>query len=54
MSIPLRDLVAMAHVADVSRSIAFYARLGFQPRNTHVPEHGDAPVWAGWRAGQGS
>jgi catechol 2,3-dioxygenase-like lactoylglutathione lyase family enzyme len=53
MSIPLRNLIAMAHVADVSRSIAFYARLGFQPRNTHVPEHGDAPVWAWLEGGAG-
>ncbi len=53
MGIPLRNLVAMAHVADVARSIAFYARLGFELRNTHAAEHGDAPVWAWLEGGAG-
>ncbi|MGX5729549.1 VOC family protein [Pseudoxanthomonas beigongshangi] len=53
MSIALRNLVAMAHVADVPRSIAFYARLGFRLRNTHVPEHGTTPVWAWLEGGAG-
>lgn len=53
MSIPIRNLVAMAHVADVSRSMAFYARLGFRARDTHAPTPGAAPVWAWLEGGAG-
>ena len=35
---PLAGLVPMAHVADVSRSIAWYEKLGFSVLNTLVPE----------------
>jgi uncharacterized glyoxalase superfamily protein PhnB len=41
----------MAHVADVPRSMAFYATLGFAVGNTHTPAGGDAPVWAWLRSG---
>lgn len=41
-----RSLVAFAHVADVGRSIAFYADLGFTVLNTVVPPGQAAPVWA--------
>ena len=40
-----RRLVAMAHVGDVERSIAFYADLGFTAANRVVPP-GGRPVWA--------
>ena len=39
-------LVPYAHVADVERSIQFYAGLGFRVKNTVVPDGGTAPVWA--------
>lgn len=41
-----RSLVAYAHVADVQRSIAFYADLGFAEANRVVPDGQAAPVWA--------
>lgn len=31
-----KNLVAMMHVADVDRSIAFYAKLGFAVSNTFM------------------
>ena len=46
MTAQTRSLVAFAHVADVERSIAFYAGLGFRVKNTVVPEGRTAPVWA--------
>ena len=42
----LRDLVPFVHVADVTRSIAFYERLGFGVRNTLVPDGESAATWA--------
>lgn len=39
-------LAPMAHVADVSASIAFYAALGFGVDSTFAPEGEAAPVWA--------
>jgi predicted enzyme related to lactoylglutathione lyase len=41
-----RSLVAYAHVADVERSMAFYADLGFTVQNTVVPQGRTTPVWA--------
>jgi hypothetical protein len=41
----------MAHVADLDRSIAFYARLGFTIRNTFTPDGASAPTWAMLEAG---
>jgi catechol 2,3-dioxygenase-like lactoylglutathione lyase family enzyme len=38
------DLVPFAHVADVDRSVAFYARLGFEMVHDFVPD--DRRVWA--------
>jgi len=38
-------LIPMAHVADVERSLAFYARLGFVRGDTHADAQGK-PVWA--------
>lgn len=46
MAANTRSLVAFAHVADVERSAAFYAGLGFKVANTVVPEGHAAPVWA--------
>ena len=44
---PLRNVVAMLHVASVSRAAAFYALLGFEVANTHQePGRDDEPVWA--------
>ena len=44
---PLRNVVAMLHVASVSRTAAFYERLGFEVANTHYePGCDDEPVWA--------
>ena len=44
---PLRNVVAMLHVASVSRTAAFYALLGFEVANTHYePACDDEPVWA--------
>jgi catechol 2,3-dioxygenase-like lactoylglutathione lyase family enzyme len=36
--------VPFAHVADVDRSVAFYARLGFEMLHEFVPD--DRRVWA--------
>ncbi len=36
----------MAHVASVPRSIAFYAKLGFEIGGSHTPEGWDEPSWA--------
>ena len=41
-----RSLVAFAHVADVERSIAFYADLGFKVANSVLPEGHPTRVWA--------
>jgi len=40
----LRGLVPIAHVADLARSIEFYRKLGFEPRNT-LDSQGQL-VWA--------
>ncbi len=42
----LKALVPMARVRDVTRSIAFYRKLGFEVGNTHAPEGATEPVWA--------
>ena len=47
----LHSLVPLAHVASVKRSIDFYAQLGFEQGNTHVPDGGSEPVWAWLRSG---
>lgn len=39
-------LVPMLPVTDVTRTIAFYERLGFRVGNTHTPDGQDVPVWA--------
>jgi predicted enzyme related to lactoylglutathione lyase len=42
----------MAHVASVSRSVQFYAQLGFEVRNTFTPEGGSEPTWAHLESGE--
>jgi hypothetical protein len=42
----LRSLVPLAYVVDVGRSIAFYAKLGFEVGNTFVADGDTAPSWA--------
>lgn len=46
MTARTQSLVAFAHVADVERSIAFYADLGFHVGNRVIPDGETAPVWA--------
>lgn len=46
MAAQTRSLVAFAHVADVERSIGFYADLGFKVSNTVVPHGQGVPIWA--------
>jgi catechol 2,3-dioxygenase-like lactoylglutathione lyase family enzyme len=48
----IRNLVAMALVADVPRSIAFYERLGFRVDNTFVPPEAGVPSWVWLDAGR--
>lgn len=45
---PLRNIVAILHVASVTRAATFYARLGLQIASTHHDPDcdGDEPVWA--------
>ena len=43
------DLVPFVHVADVRRSIGFYALLGLEVRDTYEPD--GEPVWAFLEAG---
>ena len=50
MTVRPRSLVPLAYVQSVPRSIAFYAKLGFETGNTHVPEGGTEPVWAWLRS----
>ena len=53
MPVNLRSLVPMAQVASVSRSIDFYAKLGFSVLNTFVPDGEEKPAWASLR-GEGA
>lgn len=46
MAARTRSLVAFAHVADVERSVRFYADLGFSVANRVVPAGQTTPVWA--------
>lgn len=52
MAARTRSLVAFAHVANVERSIRFYADLGFKVADTVVPEGQSAPVWAWLESGK--
>lgn len=46
MSIQIRALVPMVHVADVERSIEFYKQVGFQVGNTHTAPGYNRLTWA--------
>ncbi len=46
MSVAAHAFVPFVHVADVERSIAFYAHLGFVEEGRHVPDGSAVPVWA--------
>jgi catechol 2,3-dioxygenase-like lactoylglutathione lyase family enzyme len=48
----MRSLVPMAHVRTLGDSIAFYRKLGFEVRNTFVPEGRADPTWA-WLESEG-
>jgi len=53
MTAAIRSLVPMAHVADVERSIRYYAKLGFRLRNTFTPDGSRTPAWA-WLESSGA
>ncbi|MBV9931356.1 MAG: VOC family protein [Alphaproteobacteria bacterium] len=46
----IRALVPLAHVADITASIAFYAALGFTVANQVIPEGEAVPNWAWLRS----
>ena len=46
-----RSLVPMISVADIERSIAFYAALGFEVANTFACEGETKPSWAWLQSG---
>ena len=46
-----KNLVPLAYVADVRRSIAFYESLGFETGNTHADEGSGEVVWAALERG---
>lgn len=52
MTMTTRQLVPMASVADVERSIAFYARLGFEVGNTFAPQDATKLSWAWLQSGE--
>lgn len=54
MAAHTRSLVAFAHVADVERSIRFYADLGFEVANSVPSEDGSARGWAWLQSGKAS
>jgi catechol 2,3-dioxygenase-like lactoylglutathione lyase family enzyme len=51
MKMQTRQLVPMAFVADVERSIRFYANLGFELGNTFAPDSATRPSWAWLQSG---
>lgn len=54
MAVQTREIVAFVHVASVSRSIEFYADLGFRVKNSVVPPGHAGPVWAWLESGAAS
>lgn len=46
MATRIRSLIAFAHVADVARSIRFYADLGFTVGNSVTADDGQQLTWA--------
>ena len=51
MKLAPRNLVALAYVADVPTSIAFYEQLGFEVGNTHADEGSGETDWAALERG---
>ena len=51
MTARVRAVVALAHVASVPASIAFYGKLGFEPANTFTPQDAPEPSWASLQSG---
>ena len=49
--VAITALTAMAHVADVQRSVAFYAHLGFEVQGSFAPPGEDVPSWVSLSAG---
>ena len=49
-----KQLVALAYVADVRRSVAFYERLGFEVGNTHADPGSGETLWAALERGNAS
>ena len=45
-------MVALAHVASVPDSIAFYRKLGFEVRNTFTPPESTEPSWVWLERGE--
>lgn len=54
MSAKTKSLVAFVHVADVERSIRFYADLGFRVGNSVTPQGHGKPTWAWLQSGEAS
>lgn len=53
MSVPLRSVVAMAHVQNVPASIEFYKKIGFNIGNTFTPKDTTEIAWA-WLESNGA
>ena len=53
MTMKARQLVPLISVADVERSIEFYAHLGFEIGNTFAPAGAEKPSWAWLQSGDG-
>ena len=51
MTMTTRQIVAMASVADVERSIQFYSHLGFEVGNTFAPPGATKLTWAWLQSG---
>lgn len=49
--IQTKQIVAMAFVADVPRSIAFYQHLGFSVAHSFTPPEAETPDWAWLESG---
>jgi predicted enzyme related to lactoylglutathione lyase len=54
MTIPFRSITAMAHVQDMSASIAFYEKIGFRVAGNFVPPGQTEPSWAWLESGSAS
>jgi hypothetical protein len=50
-AIQTKRIVAMAFVADVTRSISFYEHLGFSVENSFTPPDTEVPSWAWLESG---